>query len=640
VTEGPDRRSAMDHRGRRAVLLSAAWVLGVGGAIARVAPHGLRGAVIAGLVGAAGLDVLVFLDIHVGPRRLRARVLGAVALAALLVAGVHLGFLYQLAVATVGTTLSYGAFVRWPRPQGRPSRRAPVATLALAPLVVAMVQWSRHPSPIAFAVLATASAVTLGCYARYPAAIDRIRHGVDHIGLAVSRIITTTVATAVMVVIVVPINLLSRLMRYSPLDSGWSTPATAWVRIDPLRMRMPNGLPPTPESMAALELAPSRLVRRRSRRRVLAPAVAVVAVAIAVVTLPGIGPFRKAGPNLDVPAPGAGTFTRKFETDPAFKDAPWARNLRLDLLDAWQGLEFNAASGGWQIRDVSSAYINVKAGERKTIAPDRQHGAPLVVWFLGGSAAFGAGQRDAYTIPSDLVRRANADHIPLEVRNLAVPATVDWQSAMLLIERLKWDAKPDLVVFYDGANDLALQGVLASRGRGGSDQPASLLDGQVDAVLRERAAKRGRAEGLLPPSTPERAEPVPSPATQGDLVGARYAKGIDVVRSFCSTLSVPVSFFWQPDLRDKKTLTDVDQDTLRKANIDGASVKQFQKESSAARAHLAELQVTDLTDVFDGERRALYWDTVHTNETGASIVADAIYERLAPQLRRLRAGAG
>ena len=73
------------------------------------------------------------------------------------------------------------------------------------------------------------------------------------------------------------------------------------------------------------------------------------------------------------------------------------------------------------------------------------------------------------------------------MRNFGVPATVNWQSVMLMIEKLAWDEAPDLVVFYEGANDLSLQESLASQGRPTSDRPASLIDAEFNEILRERS---------------------------------------------------------------------------------------------------------------------------------------------------------
>jgi len=330
-------------------------------------------------------------------------------------------------------------------------------------------------------------------------------------------------------------------------------------------------------------------------------------------------------------------FTRPFEEDPAFADAPWARSLRIDLLDAWKNLEFNAAVGGWSMKDVASEYINTADGQRTTVRPPASLGTPLTVWFFGGSAAFGAGQRDAHTIPSELVGLAARDDIPIEVHNYAVPATVNWQSAMLLVARLEWDRPPDLVVFYDGANDLALQGVLAERGRARSDFPASLVDGEVDQLLQERATDREVPDDVLPPGQDRDPDDPPSASEAGRLVATRYGRGVALVQAQCAAADVPVSFFWQPDLRLKNPLSPADRQALAAVGAEDG-IERTRSMTAAVRPALGRLGVHDLSSVFDSQSEPIFWDTVHTNELGAQLVASAVYEALRPELARLHRG--
>ncbi len=613
-------------------------LLGCSAAVARVGLGSLKDLAIgAALLMIGALLIWILQPRAFGPRRWL--LLGAVAaIAAIAVASVQIGFVFPFVVVGLGTVLAYGVLVRWSLPLQWPQRTPAIAGLALGPLIVSMLLWYRSPSLVSFILLGLLTVALLELYARAHNTAQGIDSGIARAARSLGQGVTAVLATLIMVLLIVPLNLVSRLFKYSPLDGGWASRSSAWVPVASEGVRSESGEPAQARSMAMREPRPTKKVRRRGHLRLLVPTFALVVVGL----LMGVGPVKlslsdsaqEVATQQDRPS----TFTRPFEEDPAFKDAPWAQNLRVNLLDAWNNLEFNAAVGGWRIKDVSSQYINVRNGERRTTAADPTLGTPIVIWFFGGSAAFGAGQRDEHTIPSELVKLAQEQGVPLEIHNFAVPATVNWQSAMLLIAQLQGGEKPDLVVIYDGANDVSLQGVLAAQGKGASPQPASLIDGELDAVLSKRATANAAQDSetkqtLLPPSKARTPDKELTPAASGQMVLQRYGSGIEVIRKFSELSSVPVLIFWQPDIRTKQPQSAADADTLAAVKVDQDSVRAWTETSDAVRAGLGALGVTDLSGVFDGQTEPIYWDTVHTNELGSRVVAEKMLQELQPTLQ-------
>lgn len=454
---------------------------------------------------------------------------------------------------------------------------------------------------------------------------ERIAGWARRSGRVVLGALVAGLTTIVLIVVVLPVSALTRLRsRRTPRGASTWQRTTSTPDGDRIVLRGDGSAP-----------APALRARAAWRAPV---AVTLVLLVGGIMVLDRSGAVEVRWPVVARPATGDGSrpeaFARPFEDDPAFADAPWARSLRVNLLDAWKNLEFNAAVGGWNMKDVESEYINVQDGERSTSHPPSRLGEPLTVWFFGGSAAFGAGQRDAHTIPSELVGLAARDGVAIEVHNYAVPATVNWQSAMLLVARLAWDRPPDLVVFYDGANDVALQDVLAGRGRARSDWPASLVDGEVDRLLRERAADQEVPDDVIPPGQDPEPDDPPTASEAGRLVATRYGRGVALVQAQCEAADVPVSFFWQPDLRVKNPLSPADRRTLDAVDAQGG-VERLRTMTAAVRPALGRLGVHDLSSVFDRRTEPIFWDTVHTNELGAQIVASAIYQRLKSELTQL-----
>ena len=78
----------------------------------------------------------------------------------------------------------------------------------------------------------------------------------------------------------------------------------------------------------------------------------------------------------------------------------------------------------------------------------------ITVFVFGGSAAWGYGARDNYTIPSQLSYRLNAQDPHYRVYNYAEPGYTFTQGLFYLITRLRDGARPNFVIFYDGFNDV------------------------------------------------------------------------------------------------------------------------------------------------------------------------------------------
>jgi len=96
-------------------------------------------------------------------------------------------------------------------------------------------------------------------------------------------------------------------------------------------------------------------------------------------------------------------------------------------------------------------------GPRPTANPTAQAGArECIVWCFGGSTMRGSGKDDASTIPSQLSRALNAAQP--DVRTVAVNFGENSFNSLLETKYLQkimaeQDGNPDILLFYDGAND-------------------------------------------------------------------------------------------------------------------------------------------------------------------------------------------
>lgn len=297
----------------------------------------------------------------------------------------------------------------------------------------------------------------------------------------------------------------------------------------------------------------------------------------------------------------------------AMAGEPYAQELQAEFREVKLP---EAADIGYGISDHAGKYVNTADGVRRTLPPDCPGCPRLTVWWTGGSVAFGVGNRDDHTIASELVRLAQADGIALDVENLAVPGYTLTQEVASVEARLQQPgaSAPDLVIVLDGYNDTmaSLMDVLAT-GHVGSD-PALLRPERADALLRRTDAPTFDAAAL------------------GRRAASRYQQ---TYRPFAADLvsgGSEVVRFFQPDASSSEVQRHaVDElgvlrpDFFSRLKVDAVL-------GAAADAGPAD---EDLRSVLDDLDTPVYLDSSHPNELGAWVIAEAMYERLGPQLKEL-----
>jgi lysophospholipase L1-like esterase len=283
-------------------------------------------------------------------------------------------------------------------------------------------------------------------------------------------------------------------------------------------------------------------------------------------------------------------------------------------------------------REYHSTFFNQTDTERVSYEPPLGEGQdPVRVGFFGGSAMAGIGQRDEHTIPSEFARLAEDAGVPVEVHNFGVAGWVSWQELLYLERLLAQGEQLDLLVFYDGFNDVTVQqseysihpvhnGVpqfqeIAGEYHEEHYAAPTLLDGfheVADAYTANSAIARlvDRIRGDVPdpvPGTQPQTEAGPEQQLEAAL--GIYGRTQDLVRDLADDHGLPVRFYWQPQAAG------------------------WPPEAIAGLPP----GTTDLSHVFDDVEEPLYIDTVHTNEEGARLVAVALWDDLGDEVEDLAA---
>ena len=108
----------------------------------------------------------------------------------------------------------------------------------------------------------------------------------------------------------------------------------------------------------------------------------------------------------------------------------------------------------WRRKPFSGNSINIdQNGIRKTWNSNLSS-KPLTIFMFGGSTVWGEGVADHSTIPSLLSKKLADHNIHVETINYGESDYVSTQEVITLLLELQRGHLPDIVIFYDGANDV------------------------------------------------------------------------------------------------------------------------------------------------------------------------------------------
>jgi lysophospholipase L1-like esterase len=271
---------------------------------------------------------------------------------------------------------------------------------------------------------------------------------------------------------------------------------------------------------------------------------------------------------------------------------------------------------------VQSEHTNVVDGRRVSWVPPVDPVA--TVWLFGGSSAFGLGQRDDHTIASELAKASWRDGRPIEVVNWGVHGDVHWMEARRMRSAITEGLElPDVVVFYDGFNELNTFNYVNLQGRAGGQSYVGSLDStslqRLDPLERllKRISRLGQETGLV---ESEQAVTL----SDEEVVAAavrQYRSSVEETRRWLEAEGIPAVYVYQPSRATRA-------EPVAGEGEDDAAYLRMER---SFRSQLPEA-VVDLSGAMDAERAPVYWDSVHTNELGARRTADELHELLEPLL--------
>lgn len=488
-----------------------------------------------------------------------------------------------------------------PRPEARGTSGRVALVRLLLPLAAAGALAVTGHRPLAVVVGATATVIAL-VSRWWPETGHHITGALAAVGHGVAAVVSWVLLGLVEVLILTPLALIARLLGRDPL-TGAVGPGTRWSvrdgRVSSRHTFGPEGLTRRPAGRVSHVLG-------------LVPRVVGALVLILLANYAAGWLYDEYFGSHDEPADSGAVSSAGLADAPAMADEAWAEAY-------WA--EFDALDHDFhpflltRVADVDGDNITSDGGVRRSHQPGAA--APIEVWFFGGGALWGEGQRDGHTIPSEVARRAEADGRAVRVVNFGQPGYTTWQSALLFEQELAVRPAPDLAVFYDGADDVAVQiderttapshynaagAAVALTGRdSAADQARDLWEEYRDtSVLTRLAEGLGGLFGVQPAAADEDGD-------LADTVADLRSRSRAVLESVAEDRGVEVLVAWQ-------AATGV-------AGDDGA----YRRAETTA----GEL---DLRATLDAVADDVYLDGVLTDEDGARLVAEALWPLIADEL--------
>ncbi len=295
---------------------------------------------------------------------------------------------------------------------------------------------------------------------------------------------------------------------------------------------------------------------------------------------------------------------------------------------------------GWMNRPYKGETLTIGAdGLRQTPGTVCKAGA-FRVFVFGGSTMWGEGAPDERTIPAYLQAFLAPElERPLCVMNYGQRAWVSTQSLVQLIIALQEGNIPDVVVFYDGYND-----IFAGYATGRVGVPENFLHwdefrqedraGKKQLIRLARKTQIGKLleHVIAPPSTELRTVDVPY---LSEALVATYLRVMRATQALARDYGFAYQFFWQPQLAaGTKPLSPGERAILDSHPWLPEPVRDLTDAVYARIAHVATVhdELIDLSDVFSGFSERLYIDPAHITSVGNRLVAQAMLDEGLRQL--------
>ena len=309
-------------------------------------------------------------------------------------------------------------------------------------------------------------------------------------------------------------------------------------------------------------------------------------------------------------------------------------------------------------RPFRGTFVNVDSlGHRRTVQMAWLGSTHRDVFMFGGSTMWGTGSRDSMTIPSCVARGLAAEGIrDVAIANFGETGWVFSQEVLELALQLRAGARPAIVVFYDGINDV---GSTVQNGQAGipDNDVHRVRDfefGQLVFTWVTDAATEGRIFSRLALAAADRMQllqrlrsrvlrlpEAPDDSLAEDL-RRTYAGTIELVEALARHYGFVAFYVLQPTFQLTPRPLSPFERTLLQGGEQGDLGRKLVELHGRLIAAIARAMSTEVPDrslnlgmLFASDTATVFLDNIgHTTEAASATIAAEIGRRLRPYLAR------
>ncbi|MEW5819051.1 MAG: SGNH/GDSL hydrolase family protein [Cyanobacteriota bacterium] len=295
----------------------------------------------------------------------------------------------------------------------------------------------------------------------------------------------------------------------------------------------------------------------------------------------------------------------------------------------------------WRRESFEGKNINInQKGLRQTWNKDKGDSAPKKIFVFGGSTTWGTGVRDNYTIPSQLSRFIyDKTKYNVEVTNFGELGFVSTQELIALIKELQLGNVPDIVIFYDGNNDVyaSYQNGVPGVSHNEFNRIKNFnLENDKSALYKAAIAKAVESSGIyrliyylrgkffgvhidIPDYTSDRLI---------DYTLRFYIVNIMIIENLGKLFSFKTLFYWQPNVFFKEQLTDVEKNRSAPELYLKDFYKNTYKQVTLSSYLNNKSNFHNISEIFMDDKDTIFIDYCHLNEEGNKVIAERMFNDL------------